>query len=268
MLNNSDILVPYLKALNLSTDESKLYLELLKGPNSHLELARTTGINRTKVYRLAEQLEKRSLVNTQTDDRGTLLVAADPATLEVQLVTEEEKLKNQRAVFNQLLPALSAIKKESKAGATNFAIQTFEGVAGLKQMLWNELKTKGEICIFAYETLDDVAGQRWAEKYRSLMVERNLPHRVIENIDAKHVLEHTKVNDYKQIYQVRYLPRNILDIQQEVTIHNNVVSIYNWNKSNKDLKIGLEIHSRQFASFMKSTFELYWQTAAAVDPKN
>src|SRR5688500_5123741 len=113
MLNNKNTVLQYLKTLNLSQDEAKVYLALLESPKSHLELARETGINRTKVYRLADQLQKRSLITTRTDDRGTFLVAADPSTLEVELVTHEESLKQQRAIFDQLLPILSNIKRSS-----------------------------------------------------------------------------------------------------------------------------------------------------------
>jgi sugar-specific transcriptional regulator TrmB len=58
-MNNKDLLLDYLVDLvdfNLSKDEAKLYVALLAGPNTHQKLARQTGINRTKVYRLAEDL--------------------------------------------------------------------------------------------------------------------------------------------------------------------------------------------------------------------
>src|SRR5688572_14540687 len=99
MLNNKNTILQRLGALNLSRDEALIYLELLKAPSTHLKLARATGINRSKVYRVVEALEKRSLVGVRSDDRGTFVMAADPATLEVQLITQEEKIKAQRAAF-------------------------------------------------------------------------------------------------------------------------------------------------------------------------
>lgn len=163
MLNNKDT-ISYLQALNLSREEAKLYLELLKAPRSHLELARATGINRTKVYRLADQLEKRSLISTQTDDRGTLLVAGDPNTLEVELVTHEEAVKNQRAIFKQLLPNLQLLQTQRNR-PENFSVHTYEGIEGFKQMLWHELKAQGEVLIFGSGAIEDlVQSKRWAEK--------------------------------------------------------------------------------------------------------
>src|SRR5688572_15870670 len=119
MMNNKDTIVEQLRTLGLSRDEAKLYLELLRGPSTHLKLAHATGINRTKVYRLADDLEKKSLITKRTDDRGTFLVAADPSTLGVELTTQEEKLENQRAAFEALLPVLNPIKK---GDTSNFAV--------------------------------------------------------------------------------------------------------------------------------------------------
>ena len=112
MLNKKDT-ISYLRTLGLSHDEAKVYLELLKAPASHLELARTTGVNRTKVYRIIDDLEKRSLVTARTDDRGTLLTASDPATLEVGIVNREETVKSQRQVFQHLLPSLQALQQNT-----------------------------------------------------------------------------------------------------------------------------------------------------------
>ncbi|CAN5626638.1 hypothetical protein BH23PAT1_BH23PAT1_5350 [soil metagenome] len=255
MLNTKDTILQYLKALNLTGDEAKIYLELLKGPNSHLELSRATGINRTKVYRLADQLEKRSLVGSRTDDRGTFLVAADPATLEVELVTQEEKLKNQRAIFNQLLPSLTELKTETPESA----IQTYEGVAGFKQMLWHELKTKVEILIFGNGAIQDlVDSQRWAEKHRDMTVKAAYKTRELLNPGAKPSL-FTKNSEFMaNHYQAKTLESNVLLMKNQITIYNNTVTTYSWQNNQK---VGVEIINKSNAQMMRQVFERYWQLA-------
>ena len=109
MVNNQDILEK-IRSFGLSTEEAKIYLELLQKPNTHLQLSRITGINRTKIYRLINDLEKKSLITRRTDDRGSFLVASDPKALEINLIAKEEQLKEQKSLFTQLLPTLSAIK--------------------------------------------------------------------------------------------------------------------------------------------------------------
>ena len=262
MLNNKNSILLNLRRLGLSTDESKIYLALIEKPLTHLELARKTNVNRTKIYRLADSLMARSLITEKQRDDGKFLVATDPANLEIELSAAQEKLKLQQQIFKSTLPSLTELYTNKKSDPEDFfTIDTFEGSAGLKQMLWNELKTEGEICIFAHDSLDQVAGRRWAENYRAEMTERKVPHRVLENTDATHVLEHTKIDDYKTIYDVRFLTRDVLDLQQELTIHDNVVSIYNWNKDGEGVKVGLEIHNQQFADFQRAIFETYWKMA-------
>jgi len=78
--------------------------------------------------------------------------------------------------------------------------------------------------------------------------------------NAPHVLDSTKTN-YEKAYKVRYLDKKVLNIRQELTIHEDVVSIYNWYTNRDEIKIGIEIHSAQYAAFMKAIFETYWKMA-------
>ena len=256
MLNNKDT-TSYLQALGLNRDEAKLYLELLKGPNSHLELARSTGINRTKVYRLADQLEKRSLISTQTDDRGTMLVAADPSTLEVELVTREETLKAQRSIFKQVLPNLQALKADSE-GPLNFSVQTYEGVEGFKQMLWHELKAKGEVVIFGSGTIESlVPSKRWAEKHRAMTIEANYQVRELIN-PGKKIENFTKHTEFMNHYGRRALPEDVLPMDNQIVIYNDTVATYCWQN---EQKVGVEIINKANAEQMRKTFEHYWGLA-------
>lgn len=260
MLNNKNDILVNLRRLGLNNYEAKVYLALVNEPLTHLEVARRTGINRTKVYRIEQDLKLRGLINTTQRDDGKFLAAADPTNLEIDLVSEEENLKAKRSVLNTTIQAITQLA-QSNTNKDFFSIDTYEGVSGIRQMLWNELKTKGEICAFVHETLDHAAGRRWAEKYRATITNKAIPHRVLENVDSNHVLETTQVENYKDIYKVRYLSRSILDIKQEMTIHDDTVSIYNWGTSTTDEKVGLEIHNQQFADFIKSMFETYWKLA-------
>lgn len=250
-----------LEQLGLTDEEALIFSALQDGPKTPLVINRLTGINRTSVYRVIEDLRAKSLVRVAVDDKGGKRIeAAEPQVLEVLLVDQEVALERQRSLLDETMSLLQNLRVEGPANA--FKVMTFEGTAGLKQMLWNELKTKGEICMFSSDfTLASAAGNRWAEKFRALITERKIPQRSLENTTARHVLEETKVSGYKDVYEVRYLPKEMLDIQQEITIHDGIVSIYNWNIDNEEIKIGIEIHNKQYAAFMKTVFESYWVKA-------
>ena len=255
MMNSNDTVLQQLRSLNLSGDEARLYLELLKGPATHLKLARATGVNRSKVYRLAEQLEKRSLVNVRSDDRGTFLIASDPATLEVELVTNEEKLRHQRKVFESLIPQLKLIKNNE---ASSFIVHTYEGVEGFKQMLWHELKTASENLVFGCGSLNElIDSKNWIKQYEGRMLEAGYPIREIINPG-----ESDKTFTLKANRQYRTISYEALPLDNQMVIYNDTVAIYHWRK---EQKVGLEIINADYARTMREMFELYWAQATATN---
>jgi sugar-specific transcriptional regulator TrmB len=255
MLNTKDSILQRLRLLNLSQDEARVYLELLKEPSTHLKLARVTGINRTKIYRLVDQLEKRSLIAVRTDDRGTFLIATDPATLEVELITQEGKLRSQRQAFNTLLPVLTNIKTNEPS---SFIIHTYEGTEGFKQMLWHELKTEGQNMIFGCGSLNElVDNRRWIEKHQARTVEADYDIREIIN-PGEFSKTFSIKNDTQKRYTYRTISTDILTLENQIAIYNDTVSMYHWRQ---EQKVGLEIINTAYAKTMRQMFEIYWQLA-------
>lgn len=256
MTNNNDTLLQRLKSLNLSSDEARIYLELLKGPATHLRLARATGVNRSKVYRVAEQLEKRSLVSVRSDDRGTFLIASDPATLEVELVTEEENIKAKRTVFESLLPVLQLIKNND---VSSFIVHTYEGEEGFKQMMWHELKTKDENLMFGRGSLNDfVENKRWISQHQARMVQAN--YRIRELVNPH---ETDNIFTVSARYKYRAIPKEVLPLENQIAIYNDTVAFYHWRHQQK---VGIEIINSDLAHTFRRMFEHYWELAEEWNP--
>lgn len=257
MLNNKNDVQKYLTAYGLSLGQAKVYLALLEKPLSHLELARKTGVNRTKIYRIADDLEKLSLVRTEQLDSGKVLSASEPKNLEVELTTKEEEIKSKKAILEQLLPSLNNLF-ENTSDELKFSVSTYEGVAGMKQMLWNELKTKGEILVFGSGTLEDLVGsRRWAEAHRQKTLDVDYKIREINN-RGKKPIKFTGNEKFLENFERRHIDEGVLDLEQQITIYNDVVGILHWRD---DQKIGVEIKNRAFADSMRQMFEMYWKSA-------
>ncbi len=255
---DKDNVIEKLHALGLTTEESRLYLELLKTPSTHLKLAHATGINRTKIYRLASDLERRSLVSRRTDDRGTFLVAADPATLEVGVVNTEEIAQKQREALGQVLPVLESLKTGE---ASNFVVHTYEGTEGFKQMLWHELKAKDTQLIFGSGTIEDLVSEGdWAEKHRAMTVEMGYSIKELLNPGEKKD-PFTLNKEFTSRYTHRYLPKDILLLGNQTTIYNNTVTTYHWRDQQK---VGFEIINKAHAQMMRQMFEHYWTLAEPI----
>lgn len=258
MLNNKNTFVQYLKALNLTTDEAMLYLELLKEPQTYLKLSRTTGINRSKVYRLIDDMEKRSLVSRRTDDKGVLLTASDPRTLEVQIVTEEQEVLEKRAIFNRLIPELQYLKDFGAHNTNSFIVETYGGVDGFKQMLWHELKADKEVLVLGSGSIESlVESKRWSERHRANSVEANYKIREIINPGKKEA-DFTKNDDFIKQYTKKLISPDVLLLNHQIVIYNDTVATYCW-QNNK--KIGVEIINKANANMMRQMFETYWKIA-------
>jgi DNA-binding MarR family transcriptional regulator len=261
-MNKTSDIVTELSKLQLSIDEAKIYIELLREPNTHLQLSHVTGINRTKVYRLIEHLEKRSLIYRRTDDRGTFLVASEPSALEVSLIAREQELIKQRQTLQHLVPVLSQLQgKDSRA----FVVRTYEGEAGLKQMCWHELKTQGEVLALGNGTIEQLVNDdSWAEKHRDRQIVAGYKIRELINwnYSPDELPDQTsqKLID-ADFYKCRILPSTIITFDNQTVIYNDTVAIYHWKYGQK---VGVEIISATYAQMMRQIFESYWESGQDV----
>lgn len=242
----------HLLTLGLNSQEAQVYLTLNKEPQNHLKLSRSTSINRTSIYRIVDSLLQRGFIERVAGDRGLLLQACEPETLE-RIVRETE---NKAAEQKQALKFLSS-ELLSPQVHDDFTVKTYESKDGLKKMLWNELSTKGEILIFSHgEPLDSAFGKKFANSFRKEIIERKIRQRALQN-EKESVESYTDL-PYEPYYKWRVIPPKILKISQELTILEDRVNVYNWEKG---IFVGSEIRNRGYAQFMRTVFEVFWKQA-------
>ncbi|PID99137.1 hypothetical protein CSA80_03420 [Candidatus Saccharibacteria bacterium] len=261
-MNNIDDLQSKLVQLGLRLDEAKIYLALLEKPATHLELARQTGVNRTSIYRIADELKKRGLIAMTTRDNGKRLSASPPEHLEIELVNKTQKVAAQKRAYNDSIAYLRDIYTgKSQQNANSFAVKTYNGIDGIKQMLWNELKTKSKTILLIGsanidELVDDAA---WAERHRERTVEAGHSLRELRTPENSS-RAFTQNQHFMKIYQERTINDSLLPISGQITIYDQTVAIYNWQNN---VRVGVEIVSASFAETLRSVFNHYWDLASA-----
>jgi sugar-specific transcriptional regulator TrmB len=222
-------------------------------------VSRATGINRTKVYRVVQDLEQKGLVTRQTDDRGTFLKACDPGVLELDISAKEQQL---REVRKDLRSITTDLQQFSQATDGLMTIRTYEGVEGLKQMCWHELKARDVVYTLGSGSIENlIPNHYWAEKHRALSVEAG--YRVLEIVntsDSKNVT-FTGNQDYMKQYECRLLDDDILHLARQTVIYNDTVAIYHWREAQK---VGMEIINKEYAAMMRQMFEHYWELSKTV----
>lgn len=245
-----------LQQAGLSAEAAKVYLFLCKENATHLKISRATTLNRTKVYRIVQDLEQMGLVTRQTDDRGTFLKACDPGVLELDLTAQEQQLREARTALQRITPDLHQLNQSTDGLMT---IRTYEGVEGLKQMCWHELKAQGETLTLGSGTIEDLIPNRyWAEKHRALSVEAGYRVYEIVNTSDRVNITFTDNQDFMKQYECRLLDDDILYMARQTVIYNNTVAIYHWRDNQK---VGVEIINKEYADMMRQVFWSYWKQA-------
>jgi DNA-binding MarR family transcriptional regulator len=253
-MNNQARTLDILGRSGLSPESAQVYLFLCKEVATHLRVSRATKINRTKVYRIVQDLEQMGLVTHQTDDRGTFLKACDPGVLELELTAKEQQLREARVDLQKIVPSLQHLSQSTDGLMT---IRTYEGVEGLKQMCWHELKARGTTYTLGSGSIEDlIPNHYWAEKHRALSVEAGYKVLEIINTSDKQNMTFTNNQDFMQQYECRLLDDDILHLARQTVIYNDTVSIYHWRE---EQKVGVEIINQEYANMMKAIFETYWK---------
>lgn len=243
-----------LRTLGLSDDEIAVYLTLVQTAASPLELSQKTTIKRTKIYSLLNALEKRSLIARVANEEGSLFAVTDPMNLGIAINESEARLKEHQETFYQLVPMLSALRGVSQMSP--FTVRTYEGEEGFKQMLWHELKTKGEqLCFGGGDVEELVSSLTWVNRYRERAVEAG--YRIREIINSEIDLPTPVQNqDYLQRYHCRGISAHLVPLENQIVIYNDTVAVYNWRQ---DQKVGTEIVCKSFARTMRGVFDCFWK---------
>src|ERR1700691_3569790 len=103
-----DKIVDYLKQLDLSEIEAKLYLTLLQtGPASVRDLAQTIDIKRTTAYFYIDQLVDKGLIMKLVRGSKKLVAANEPENLKSLVEAKLESAKTVQLGFPNILKALN-----------------------------------------------------------------------------------------------------------------------------------------------------------------
>lgn len=244
----------YLEKLGLTPDEAAVYLELLeKGEGTPLSISRLTGINRTKVYRLIEQMVESGLVVQEIRENSTMV---SPAPIE----RVEELLKQKQGVEAELSKnwgeAAHMLSQMQVSHQAETKVKYYKGKSGIEQMVWNVLKAKNEIVGYTFRDLSHFVGAKFMDQFVFEFKRRNLKMRDIYSDEYK--ASEPVDSDWGGKIESRYLSGKILAIPHQMDIYDDVVTFYSWNEGEV---WGTEIYNPRVAQMQKQLFELAWEKA-------
>lgn len=249
--------------LGLSEEEAILYLTLTrKGILTALQLSRLTAINRTRVYRLLDRMKSIGLIEEVVDAHRTLTKAAGSDKLEQLLREQESKTQYLKKLFPEVIEIISGRETLVQPGTK---VLFYRGKEGIRQQVWNTLRTKGKLLGYSYRPLIELIGDyylKWYEEWlsRKLYMIDIYSDSYLKSKKPWHYDSSTRPTKY---IHSRYIPSSILDINHQVDIYNDVVSYYNWFEGDV---FGVEIYNEKIASMQRQFFQIVWKMTKPKPP--
>jgi len=242
----------YLRRLGLTAEASEIYLDLVEHAESTpLLIARRTGINRTKVYRVVEELERQKLARQVVGDKTTRVSPAPVAILGERLKERQQRVAALTREWAQVETELSQLGEVQKAETK---VRYYRGKAGIEQMVWNVLSAKGEVVGYTVQDLSDFVGIKFMQEFVTEFKRRNLRMRDIYGDEYKSN-KHTQY-DWGERVVSRYIPKKVLAIPHQMDIYDEVVTFYDWVGGEV---WGTEISNPKVVTMQKQLFELVWE---------
>jgi len=258
------MLEDYLSLLGFSGEEAKLYLSLAKsGPVTLLAASRNSGIERTRLYRLVDNLKEKGFIEEIPRDRHRTIQAASISTLE--MMVKEAKFKSQMLTksFPSFMHSLQSLIPNSSQNNVVY----YRGPEGIKQMCWHILRSKGIYRTCSYKFWEEMTGPKFVLKLNQEMVKIKLKvHDLYSDQYFKYKEDWLKLHGHKpdgdwSWWHSRFISEKILKIDQNIDIYNNVVAYYHWQGNET---FGVEIYNQRVSDFHKQMHDVIWKIAKPV----
>lgn len=250
-------ILTFLSKLDIPQEEARIYTALIgKQAQTAQEIAKTTSIPKTTIYRRIEELKKLGIVEEQIDEYKKVFTAASVDHLNLLVIEKEQKIKELRAELPDVTQLLTGPSIDLDP---NTKVLFYRGRDGIRQMLWNDLRSQTEIIGYTYRDITLFTGKNFADRWNEEFKRTKLKARDLysdEYLKSKFEQNNPKIIGWSG-WQSRYISPKVLDITHQMDIYNDVVGIYSWHEGEV---FGVEIYNEKVAKLQKQLFEAMWKT--------
>lgn len=245
----------YFAKLGLDYEIADIYLALHTfGPQSISQLSRNARIERTRIYRLIDQLMDSHLVEVESHNTRGILKAAPIANLHILITQKEQELKSLQDDLGLIEQVLSRNSLSSPVAR----VQLYEGLEATKQLRQNMLRAKSEVLSILFKAVDEETDAAFANRWSKSASENELRFRIIYDNQLKQTHESSQPAALLDTWQVRYVSADVFPIHYSIVTYDNVVASLQWRDSQP---YGMELYGDDNASAQRAFFELLWQQA-------
>lgn len=243
----------WFKTIGINSKQQKLYIFLIEhGASTATELAKSLGEQRTNIYILAEELEKRGLLERDESQSITRFRATSPSHLQQLMNKCQQNLAHESSALKQALPELLSTFQltNPRPGFTYF-----EGLKGYSAVLDDMTRSQSEICVFGASNTPTDRHDAWT------ILQNKLAKRALAKINTRLIFEnnlksHIDTSLYtKHCMDVRFWGNAIFD--GEIAIYEQKVVLTTYD----DNLINFVMKNHIIADTLRSIFDTAWDSA-------
>jgi sugar-specific transcriptional regulator TrmB len=238
-----------LENIDIKKNHSKVYFSLLKfGHLGISDLVKKTGISRSYIYDILDELIEKGLVGNYTKNNTKVFFADDPEKLLKLINKREEEIKILKEDYTKILPTLVSISSQTEKDE----IFSYEGKKGIKNIYDDIIKTGKDFKCFAGEGFP-------ADFYKDFVTTFNL--RCKKNkikyqlIFSEALRKRGPLAVHKGVTEIKYMPKDYT-YSFAMHIYGDKISIIIWKS-----QIGIVIKSQSAAKGFEDYFDVIWKIA-------
>ncbi|MBT4055658.1 hypothetical protein HOE67_00965, partial [Candidatus Peregrinibacteria bacterium] len=263
--------------IGFTRNEAKIYLALVElGPQPANIIARKVVLNRTTIYPVLKNLQKKSLISSFIKNGIQFFAVNDINNLLEYVDRKRRFVEHQRGFVVDILPKMEQLKSSL---VSEPKVHYFEGVNGVETVMsdWVKDLSAGRIG-FKDPILSITSPEKWLQSDMLPFIKGQIKLRVVgKKVPIRTLSKDTAearcfFDEYASICggdldrlalsEVRY-------VRDGEDIFDNIVRIYG-NKvamvaPDRGFEFGILIESEEFARTQRSLFELAWKGAQVVN---
>ena len=237
--------------IGLSESQAKIYsLLITTGKLKGSEIAKEIKISRQLTYKLLDELINLNIV-IKEDIQGSASTfsASHPSKLESLLNKKEVEIKKAQ---NELSLTIENLTSDYNLLSGQPGVQVFEGEAGVKKVLEDSLKTKGEILTYAdvEQVINSIS--KINDDYVKTRTKLGIKKRALV-LDTEFARRYMEKNSSRKVTDTRFLSnKDTIPFSAFVEIYDDKVSYITFKNGNL---IGIIIQNESIAEMNKYLFE-------------
>ncbi|PIR74808.1 MAG: hypothetical protein COU35_00270 [Candidatus Magasanikbacteria bacterium CG10_big_fil_rev_8_21_14_0_10_47_10] len=249
-----------LSAAGMEPVQAEIYLVLLQNGESTVPaILKHTDLSRASVYDALSVLLADSYVEYRKEGRNAYYTPVHPNKL-FSLI--EQKKRDVALLEGELTQTIDSLTGTYNLGMHKPGVRFFEGLDGIKEVLWDSLDAKDEILTMGDLETFIKHSKPVNDEYMKIRRERNIKKRALSG-DSPFNRDFLAKYDSGLTYTRLLSSDHPLFHSTIVEIYNNKISYATFTQTSM---IGVIIEDTNIANYHRSIFELLWQQAKTFTP--